>query len=256
MTKLYTYEQPTNERIRGFLRLEKLFRQYDFHLRQGSTWNNAIAIDSINELLALTNRSDTKLEVLKELERQHTRLQRLSKRTQIDQTQLESLLEKQKYLIQALHSIQGQMGQSIQSVELLSAIRQKNSIPGCTCDFDLPAYQFWQSLPDQVRKSHIQKWFEPFSVLDQSIHLILDILRHSVEDTDEVATNGFFQKSIDTNQAIQLLRIKIEPNSGYYPEISAGKHRFSIRFMSNKGSSARPEQCNENINFKLNLCTI
>lgn len=256
MAKLYTYEQPTNERIRGFLRLEKLFRQYDFHLRQGSTWNNAIAIESINELLALTNRSDTKLEVLKELERQHTRLQRLSKRTQIDQTQLESLLEKQKSLIQELHSIQGQMGQDTQSVELLSAIRQKNSIPGCTCDFDLPSYQSWQSQPDQVRKGHIQKWFEPFSALDQSIHLILDILRHSVEDTDEVATNGFFQKSIDTNQAIQLLRIKIEPNNGYYPEISAGKHRFSIRFMSNKDSSTRPEQCNDNINFKLNLCTI
>ena len=256
MTELYTYEQPTNERIRAFLRLEKLFRQYDFHLRQGNTWNNAIAIDSINELLALTNRSDVKLEALKELERQHTRLQRLSKRSQIDQNQLETLLNKQKKLITALQSIQGQMGQNTQSVELLSAIRQKSSVPGCVCDFDLPAFQFWQSLPDQIRKGHIQKWFEPFSILDQSIHLILDILRHSVEDSDEVATNGFFQKSIDTNQAIQLLRISIAPNSDYYPEISAGKHRFSIRFMSNKDPEKRPEQCNENINFKLNLCTI
>lgn len=148
------------------------------------------------------------------------------------------------------------MGQDSQSVELLSAIRQKNSLPGCTCDFDLPAYQFWQSLPDQVRKNHIQTWFEPFSILDQSIHLILDVLRNSVEDTDEVASNGFFQKSIDTNQAIQLLRISIAPNSDYYPEISAGKHRFSIRFMSNKDPAKRPEQCNEDINFKLNLCTI
>ena len=148
------------------------------------------------------------------------------------------------------------MGQGSQSVELLSAIRQKNSLPGCTCDFDLPAYQFWQGLPDQVRKNHIQTWFEPFSILDQSIHLILDVLRHSVEDTDEVASNGFFQKSISTNQAIQLLRISIAPNSDYYPEISAGKHRFSIRFMSNKDLAKRPEQCNEDINFKLNLCTI
>ena len=256
MTELYTYEQPTNERIRAFLRLEKLFRQYDFHLRQGSTWNNAIAIDSINELLSLTNRSDVKLEALKELERQHARLQRLSKRTQIDQTQLESLLDKQKNLITQLHSIQGQVGKSTQSVELLSAIRQKNSLPGCICDFDLAAYQFWQSLTDQIRRSHIQKWYEPFSVLDQSIHLILDILRHSVETSDEVATNGFFQKTIDNNQSIQLIRISIEPGSDCYPEISAGKHRFSVRFMSNKDPEKRPEQCNENINFKLSLCTI
>ena len=256
MTESYTYEQPTNERIRAFLRLEKLFKQYDFHLRQGKTWNNAIAIDSINELLTFTSRSDIKLEVLKELERQHARLQRLSKRSQIDQNQLDSLLGRQKKLISELQSIQGQLGQNTQAVELLSAIRQKSSIPGCVCDFDLPAYQYWQSTPEQNRKSDIQKWFKPFSILDQSIHLILDILRHSVEDSEEIAVSGFFQKSIDTNQAIQLLRITIASDSDYYPEISAGKHRFSIRFMSNKDPSARPEQCNQDINFKLNLCTI
>ncbi len=256
MTELYTYEQPTNERIRAFLRLEKLFKQYDFHLRQANVWNNAIAIDSINELLAFTGRSDIKLEVLKELERQHARLQRLSQRSQIDQNQLESLLNKQKKLITELQSIQGQLGQNTQTVELLSALRQKSSIPGCVCDFDLPAYQYWQSMDEQSRKADIQKWFEPFNILDQSIHLILDILRHSVEGSEEVAISGFFQKSIDTNQAIQLLRISIASDSDYYPEISAGKHRFSIRFMSNKDPSKRPEQCNEDINFKLNLCTI
>ncbi len=256
VTELYTYEQPTNERIRAFLRLEKLFKQFDFHLNQGNTWNNAIAIDSIIELLALTSRSDTKLEALKELERQHARLQRLSKRSQIDQNQLESLLGKQKKLITDLHSIQGQMGHGTQSVELLSAIKQKKSIPGCTCDFDLPAYQFWQGLPEHTRKEHLQNWFEPFRSLDQSIHLILDILRNSVEDSDEMATKSFFQKTISTNQAIQLLRVSVPKNSDYYPEISAGKHRFSIRFMNNSDSSKRPEQCNQDIEFKLNACTI
>lgn len=256
MTKLYTYEQPTNERIRTFLRLEKLFRQFDFHLRQGSAWDNAIAIDSINELLTLTTRSDVKLEALKELERQHARLQRFSKRTQIDQSQLEMLLGKQKKLITELQAIQGQMGQNTHSVELLATIRKKSSIPGCICDFDLPAYQYWQSMDEQTRRNQIQTWFSPFSVLDQAVHLILDVLRHSVEDSDEIASNGFFQKSIDTNQAIQLLRISIPSGSDYYPEISAGKHRFSIRFMNNQDPTKRPEQCDKDINFKLNLCTI
>lgn len=256
MTDLYTYEQPTNERIRTFLRLEKLFRQYDFHLRQGNIWNNAIAINSVNELITLTNRSDIKLETLKELERQQTRLQRLSKRSQIDQEQLESLLNKQKKLIGDLQSIEGQMGKDSLSVELLTAIRQKSSIPGCLCDFDLPAYQYWQNLPEATRKGDIQKWFKPFNVLGQSIHLILDVLRHSVEDTDEIATNGFFQKSIEGNQIIQLLRIRVPANLAYYPEISAGKQRFSVRFMNSPDAANRPEQGKEDINFKLNLCTI
>lgn len=256
MTELNTYEQPINERIRTFLRLEKLFRQYEFHLRQGSTWNHAIAIDSINELLTVTTRSDIKLEALKELERQSARLERLSSRSHIDQNQLDSLLNKQKKLITELQAIQGQLGKNTQAVELLLTMRQKSSIPGCLCDFDLPAYQHWQSLPEQTRRSHLQQWFQPFSVLDQAIHLILDVLRHSVEDSEETASNGFFQQSIPGNQTFQLLRISIPAGSDYYPEISAGKQRFSIRFMSNKDPANRPEQCSENISFKLNKCTI
>ena len=93
MTDHYVYEQPLNERVRSFLRLEKLFQEYAFHLTHGSDWNNRIAIDAILQVLAYTTRSDVKLEVLKELERQHSRLERLSKRPQIDQTQLSSVLK-------------------------------------------------------------------------------------------------------------------------------------------------------------------
>lgn len=256
MTKPHTYEQPTNERIRAFLRLEKLFEQYSFHINQGATWNNQVAIDSINELLAFTARSDIKLEALKELERQHTRLERLSKRPQIDQSQLLSLLQKQKQVIGELTSITGQLGQSLQAIELLSSIRQKNSVPGCICDFDLPVYQFWLTRPEHVRNNHLQEWFAPFTILDKAIHLILDVLRNSVEASNEVAKNGFFQQSLDTNQAVQLLRINIEEGTNYYPEISAGKHRFSIRFMSNDDPSQRPEQFKDDVHFKLRMCTI
>jgi cell division protein ZapD len=252
----HIYEQPTNERIRAFLRLERLFEQYNFHLKHGTAWNNQVAIDSINELLAFTTRSDTKLEALKELERQHLRLERLSKRPQIDQHQLGSLLQRQKKVIGELKSISGQLGQSSQAAELLSSIRQKNSVPGCICDFDLPAYQFWLTRPEQVKIQHLQVWFAPFTILDKAIHLILDVLRNSVEDSEEVAANGFFQQSLDTNQAIQLLRIDIDKGANYYPEISAGKHRFSIRFMTNDIPSKRPEQYKEDVQFRLRMCTI
>ena len=256
MKELNIYEQPTNERIRAFLRLEKLFEQYSFHLKHGAEWNNQVAIESINELLAFTGRSDIKLEVLKELERQHLRLERLSKRPQIDQGQLGALLQKQKKALSDLQSVSGQLGQSSQASELLSSIRQKNSVPGCICDFDLPAYQFWLSRSEEAKTKHLQQWFEPFIVLGNAISLILDVLRNSVEYSEEVAVNGFFQKSLDTNQAVQLLRIYMEPGSSYYPEISAGKHRFSIRFMVNEDPSKRSEQYKENVPFKLRMCTI
>ena len=125
MTDHYVYEQPLNERVRSFLRLEKLFQEYAFHLTQGSDWNNRIAIDAILQVLAYTTRSDVKLEVLKELERQYSRLERLSKRPQIDQTQLSSVLKNIQKHIGELQAISGQIGQETKNVELLSAIAQK-----------------------------------------------------------------------------------------------------------------------------------
>ena len=256
MSDFYVYEQPLNEKIRAFLRLEKLFQQYAFHLKHGSDWNNRVAIDSILEILTFTTRSDIKLEVLKELERQHTRLERLKKRPQIDQDQLASILNNIQKRIGELQEISGQIGQDTKNIELLTAIAQKNSVPGSICDFDLPSLKHWFTLPDEIREKHIEKWFQPFSHLDRSVQLILDVLRHSTESTDEIAQNGFFQKSLDTNQAIPLLRISIPNDSTYYPEISAGKHRFSIRFMKNDDPALRPEQCKDDVNFKLQMCAI
>jgi cell division protein ZapD len=252
----HVYEQPLNEKVRAFLRLEKLFQQYAFHLKHCSDWNNRVSIDSILELLAFTTRSDIKLEILKELERQHTRLERLSKRPQIDQSQLSSILSDIQKRIGELQAIKGQVGQDTKNIELLAAIAQKSSVPGNICEFDLPAFKHWLMLPGDIRRKHIESWYRPFSPLDRAVQLILDVLRHSAEDTDEIAEKGFFQKSLDTNQSIQLLRISVDSDHGCYPEISAGKHRFSVRFMKNNDPAIRPEQCQQDVQFKLKMCLI
>jgi len=245
-----------SERIRSFLRLEKLFKQFSFHMQHGSSWDHPVAIQSIIELLAFTTRSDIKLETLKEIERQHIKLERLSERPQIDTAQLDSLLAKQTDVISQLQANSGQLGQELQSIELLTAIRQKNSVPGCICDFDLPAYQFWLNRPEIDRKQQLEKWYEPFIVLEAAVNLILDVLRQSTKDSGETANSGFFQKTLDSSETVQLLRIHIEKGSTYFPEISAGKHRFSIRFLTNDDPQKRAEQCKDDINFNLSMCNI
>jgi cell division protein ZapD len=256
VTEYNVYEQPLNEKVRSFLRLEKLFQEYSFHLKHGTDWNNRVAIDCVLQLLAFTARTDVKLEVLKELERQHSRLERLSRRPQIDQTQLSSVLKNIQKRIGEIQSISGPIGLEIKNIELLSAIAQKSSVPGSICDFDLPVFRHWLSLPKEARHKHIEKWFQPFAYLDRAIALILDVLRQSAGGSDETAYNGFFQQSLDTSMAIQLLRISIPQGEPYYPEISAGKHRFSIRFMTNDDPNIRAEQYKGDAAFKLKMCTI
>ena len=64
------YEQPLNERMRTFLRLEFLYTQATYHSESPSPWSSRAAVASLLEILAITARGDSRSEVLKELERQ------------------------------------------------------------------------------------------------------------------------------------------------------------------------------------------
>lgn len=251
-----TYEQPLNERIRSFLRLEKLFQQFSYHIKQESPWNNNCCLDALLELLGFTTRSDIKLEVIKELERQHTRLESLSKRPQVDHSQLDSILRNLKSRIDEMQQGSGQIGKELQNIDIMNAIKQKMNLPGVICDFDLPAFRFWQNREGAIRTQHLQAWFEPFRNLDRSVQLILDVVRHSAEESSETAEGGFFQKSLDSNQSIMLIRIILPQGSDYYPEISGGKHRFSVRFLKHDDPANRPEQVSRDVDFKLQMCSI
>jgi cell division protein ZapD len=256
VTDFLAYEQPLNERIRSFLRLETLFIKFAFHVKHGSVWDNPATIDVILDLLSFSSRSDVKIEAIKELERQHGRLERLARRPQIDQSQLDSLLDQQMTLIERLKSLSGQLGQETQAVELLNAIRQKSSVPGCICDFDLPVFKYWLTLPEEVKRSHLEHWFSPFQILEEAITLILKVLRQSANETEQLAHKGFYQQAMDTNQAVQLLRISVPDGVNFYPEISAGKHRFSLRFLTNANPESRPEQTTDDIHFRLGICAV
>ena len=71
-----------------------------------------------------------------------------------------------------------------------------------------------------------------------------------------VAENGFYQKSLDTKQSTQLIRISIDAGKLVYPEISAGKHRYSVRFMQPSSGDTPPTQVKENVEFLLSRCSL
>ena len=63
------YEQPLNERVRTFLRLEFLLEQSAHHTALSSIWDSRAAVNAILEIASLLTRGDVRTEVLKELER-------------------------------------------------------------------------------------------------------------------------------------------------------------------------------------------
>jgi len=140
MAKDIVFEQPINERIRTFLRLEHLFSQFNQHLQHDSAWDTHSAIKAILDILGMVGRGDIKRETIKELERHHASLQAFIEIPDVDHGQLLEMIGKQKSCLQGLHDISGNIGQTLQQNELLNSIRQRQTVAGGLCDFDLPAY--------------------------------------------------------------------------------------------------------------------
>ncbi len=255
MSDKITYEQPLNERIRTFLRLEFLFKQARAHHCCHSIWDSRAALMALFDILNVFSRADLKNDIMKEMERQAGLLELLVENPHVDRRRLEAILNKMDPLIDTLHAMQGQTGQELRQNEFLNTIKQRASIAGGTCDFDLPAYHKWLSQTEEQRTLELQQWLQPLDAIQQSINLILRLIRDSAPATQERAVGGFFQKSLDPSQTCQLVRVTMAKESPCFAEISGGKHRFSIRLMV-VNSENRPTQTDDDIDFELTCCTL
>src|SRR5690349_24755723 len=86
------YEQPLNERMRTFLRLDFLYSQALYHEEREDAWATRAAVGSLLEILAITARGDARSEVLKELERQMSIMSDFQSRPGVDRGRLSAVL--------------------------------------------------------------------------------------------------------------------------------------------------------------------
>jgi len=250
------YEQPLNERIRAFLRLEFLFQQVQHHLAGTSPWDSRATLASLLDIMSIFGRSDLKSEVMKELERHTANLSRLEKNPDVDRSQLVGLLDEMDLLIDQLHAHSGPVGAHLKSNEFLSAIQQRSAIPGGLCDFDLPAFHFWLERPPEERLRDLKHWLSSFEVMGRGITLILHLTRGSTLFREFTAETGFFQRALDPNIPCQMVRVALPSGSPYYAEISGGRHRFSVRLMHQPVTNERAVQAPIDVKFELACCII
>ena len=255
MTDSTIYELPLNERIRTILRLEFLFQQARYSMRGYSVWDSRATISHILDILSIMSRIDLRSELVKELERLTSALLAISKRPGVDPAILEDTLKKLDIYTKNLKSSPASAPDDLCNDELLKLIRQRDSIPGGTCDFDLPIYHFWLKQEPEDRIQILEAWLGQLDNYRLSMELILNLLRESAINTPIVAEQGFYQQSLDTNLPFQLVRVVLPVDAPFYAEMSGGRHRFSVRFMQ-PVSGERPAPCTENIEFQLSCCAL
>ncbi len=238
------------------LRVETLMKRFHYFEALKGDWSAYSALLTVLELTSLLERGDLKQELMKELERQHGALKALVMHHDIDHSKLDIILSKQKNALDRLHQLDGKLGEHLKRVDFLVGIKQRTSIPGGSCDFDLPQLRFWLNLGHDRRVADLRKWSAPYCELEDVIELILKTIRDSATASRVIAENGFYQQSLDVKQPNQLIRIGVDAESLIYPEISAGKHRYSVRFMRAGAEDMLPVQVKENVDFLLSRCNL
>lgn len=248
------YEQPLNERMRAFMRLEFLWQQLSYHAGIPNSWSSRSAVAGLLEILAITSRGDARGDVLKELERQMTQLRDYQNRPGVDSARLRAVLSALMRRREELNAAGANFMQRLRESEFLNAIKHRSAIPGGTCEFDLPDFYHWLNLDPDARESDLAAWLATIRPLCESVSELLWITRENARPTEENAAAGNFQIVFERDRPVQLLRITVAGASRLYPEVSGSHHRCSLRFLRWNSVHNRPTQASEDVPFVLAIC--
>lgn len=248
------YEYPLHERIRTYLRLEHL----SLRLRQLATRMDALdhhfALVSLFEIMDVAARPDLKSDLLKDIDRQKHMLEAYRGNPAIAEEALEKVISELERSFEALSTQTGKAGQSLTENDWLMSIRSRISIPGGTCEFDLPAYYAWQHKTGVQRQAELGKWISNLTPLTDAVHLLLKLLRDSGSPQKVIANGGQFQQNLPQGRTFLLLRLALDLNLELTPEISGNRLMVSIRLMR-QGEDHRPHAVSEDVPFELALCS-
>ena len=237
------------------MRVEQLFARCKHYMQKNNAWDSHFALTTLLELIGLASRGDLKRELMKEIKRQLANLQQLYNVPNVDKEKLDTLIASHDNLIVQLDKLEGHLLGHLKDNDFVNSIKQRAVIPGGTCDFDLPAYHYWLTHTPERRKETLAAWLDPFAIVHEAVLRCLDLIRDSAETEDCIAARGFYQRTLDPNQPNQLIRVLVGQTNECFPEISAGKHRFSIRFLSQQNPDQYPKQVDHDIEFKIACCT-
>jgi cell division protein ZapD len=249
------FEQPLNERMRTFLRLDFLYNQALYHNEMQSQWGSRAAMGSLLDILAIAARGDVRADVQKELERHLAQLNVFQSKPGVDSARLRTVMSNLLRLRADLVACGSNYLASLKDSEFLSAIKHRSAIPGGTCEFDLPDFFFWLNQATDQRARSFNEWLATLRPLCDAIAELLWITRQHGKPRQEIARGGVYHITFERDTPNQLVRIALPAGSGLYPETSGSHYRCSVRLLAWNGLNQRPQQTTEDIPFTLTCCT-
>ncbi len=248
------YEYPFNERIRTYLRLEHLLQRLGTLIERTDAVDHHFAIQTLFEVIEVASRSDMKADILKDIDKHKQVFNGYRGNPAISEAALDGFIAQLDSCFSDLHESAGKIGQVLAENEFLSAIRSRVSIPGGTCEFDLPAYHHWQHLPADQRQSDLRQWCGALQALSTGVQLLLRLLRDNGVPQKMLANGGVLQQNLPQGRTFQLLRLKLAADAGLVPEISGNRLLYAVRLM-HMSTDGKLQPCtDQDVVLELSLC--
>ena len=248
------YEFPITNRVRSFLRFEYLIEKMESAIAQRN--NPLEPMHTLHQLLDLMRHNDIKSELLRHIRWQEQELQKFSDNPPVDQHKLMEIVNEKQETIKALDEFKLPM-QDYLNNHFLNSIKLRLSIPGGTCNFDLPQLHAWQHFDDDTKHRELESWFKPFVQLKAALQSTLSLTRMSAEFSQETAEGGYYMSDLPPHRhSYCLIRIATTGNPHIYPEISSGPRHFTVYFFEIDRAENRPGQTRPDVQFELARCML
>ena len=219
--------------------------------RSGKAAHQA-AINALFDLSDVAARSDLKNELLKALLQQRRDIEALPANATVDGQPAKTVLALVSEAANSVSAAVGRTSQILRDNEWLQLIRNRQRLPGGTCEFDLPQLHYWLSQPAEIRRQELLSLAQTLLPITNAAQLILDHLRAQTIISDAVAEHGTMQ--IPTSGSpYQLARIWMPQESQCIPDMSANRHTLWLRF-STPDAKHRLHAVHETLSFRLGLC--
>jgi cell division protein ZapD len=251
---LVLYEYPFSEGIRTMLRLEHLFDRLGTLVARDDAIDHHFALATLFEVMDVASRADLKSDLLKELEKHRAQFESYRHHPGVDVAALDEAVANIDLAHDDLNAVQGKAGQALAGNDWLMSIRSRISIPGGTCEFDLPAYYAWQQHPPGRRRADLETWLLTLMPLARALQVLLGLLRQSGPMQRMAAPGGSYQQSLPQGRSYQLLRVRIDEKLNLVPEITCHRLLVAVRFMR-PDAEGRLRSPGEDTSFELALCT-
>ena len=242
------YEEPVDERIRKFLKLESYFLKINKHKDIDNSYDSFAALYNLISLYQNLSRAEVKRELIREIDFHKSRYMEYIKIEGSDKIKLNSIMEKQNVILNRLHNL---------PANYLTELHNDELFQHCAKHYDTLSSEldYWLTRDYTFRCNQINLWQEIIKPIENSVYFCLDILRKSSETREECAKSGMHIFKLDPDKKVRMLRITMHSDNYFFPRVSVGPQRATISFMTLNDSN-KFIQLKDDITFVIDLCYI